>query len=318
MNGLTRSHFALVMAATMLMTGCAGAGQRLQGIIPLSTGLEQTAHIRAKPTSYQGLHALYVSETAVASPFVAILQNGDYKEIGSIVTGTSTPTGLTLDKGGNLYVANYSGPNVTEYAPGTTSPSFTYSAFMTGPTDVTVDKYGDVYVADGDTVKEYYQGLNTIIAECQPESTPVVGGVAVDSTGDVFVTVAAQSVWGVVEYAGGLGQGCAALVTGVSFAGSYPGGIAVDKNDNLVVGDNHLNKVDVFAPPYTTVTRTIGSGFVDPRTVRLNKANTRAYVVDSHHVTVVNYSTGANITVLGTGNGISSAYCAVDGQNAVY
>jgi DNA-binding beta-propeller fold protein YncE len=78
--------------------------------------------------------------------------------------------------------------------------------------------------------------------------------------------------------------------------------------------------VDVIDPPYLSITRTIGSGFVAPQGVSLNKKNKLAFVADVQNgtVTVVNYATGVNVTVLGPAQGLTSAFTVVDGPNAVY
>jgi hypothetical protein len=38
-------------------------------------------------------------------------------------------------------------------------------------------------------------------------------------------------------------------------------GIAVDKQDNLIVCDENAPAVDIIAPPYTSITGTLGSGW---------------------------------------------------------
>ncbi|MBV9263117.1 MAG: hypothetical protein JO324_02270, partial [Candidatus Eremiobacteraeota bacterium] len=77
---------------------------------------------------------------------------------------------------------------------------------------------------------------------------------------------------------------------------------------------------EVIDPPYTSVTRTIGSGFSGAINVKLNKKNTLAFVADygNNTVTIVNYVTGANVTVLGRANGVVSPRAVVDWPNAVY
>jgi hypothetical protein len=52
----------------------------------------------------------------------------------------------------------------------------------------------------------------------------------------------------------------------------------------------------------------------------LNKANKLPFVTDTCNftVTIVNYLQGTNVTVLGTGNGLSEPEAAVEHPNAVY
>ena len=72
------------------------------------------------------------------------------------------PTGLAFDSSNNLYVGNF-GPNtVTEYAPGTTTPSKTISTGINEPTGLAFDKQGTLYVSNfAGTVTEYPAGYTT-------------------------------------------------------------------------------------------------------------------------------------------------------------
>jgi len=76
----------------------------------------------------------------------------------------------------------------------------------------------------------------------------------------------------------------------------------------------------VQSPNYNTVSRTIGSGLSCAQNVRLNEANTLAFVTDvcNNTVTVVNYGGGSNTRVLGAGNGLTRPVAAVEDPNAVY
>lgn len=271
-------------------------------------------------------HRLYVTDGT--KNVVKILKNGTYKSAGVISTGISGPAGDWLDSLGNLYVANSSAATVTEYAPGTTTPSFTYSQFMKVPNAVTTDLHGNVFEADlgagsnEGQVNDYLQ--SGAVASCLPglNSGGNTGayGVAVDKKGDVFVSYAlpGSGGGGIDEFQGGLNPSCNDWV--VPITDGSPGGIAVDSANDLVLCDPLSRVVYVIPPPYITVPRTIGTGFSKPTQVTLSKDNTLAFVTDAGNgtVTVVNYQTGANIAVLGTKNGLSSPMGAVDGPNAVY
>jgi hypothetical protein len=223
-----------------------------------------------------------------------------------------------LDTRGNLYVANDNGPNISEFAPNATSPSFVYTEFMSSPLNVSVDAHGNVYEADGTGyVYQYSQGSDSAVAGCSPGSA--VSGVAVDSANDVFVSFAKGGVGAIAEYPGGLGDCTKEKVLGVTLV--YPYGIALDKNNDLVVCDSGNAQVDVIDPPYSSVTRTIGTGsFTEPIMVTLSKDNKRAFVTDYviHDVFVLNYQTGGIVTMLGSVYGLSDPIGAVDGPNAVY
>jgi hypothetical protein len=277
----------------------------------LSIGAVPTRHHH----KYAGLRDLYVTD-----PFyndVEILANGTYKNVGYISSGINGPNGDFLDKKGNLYVAN-SGVNIVEYAPGGTSPSFTYNASMLDPEGVSVDGAGNVYEADyaGSFVNEYPQGSNVVLHTC-PVANPE--GVAVDASGDVFVDTYMGNIF---EYIGGLIKRghpyrCQPTTLGVTLG--FGGGMVLDINNDLVVCDQGARAVDIIDPPYSSITRTLGSGYELPYHVTLNKSNALAFVSDSslYEVFVYDYKTNTLVTTLGSGNGLVAPYSAVDGPNAV-
>ncbi|MBV9262816.1 MAG: hypothetical protein JO324_00740 [Candidatus Eremiobacteraeota bacterium] len=264
------------------------------------------------------MKALYVAE--LSNGVVKILSNTYYRELGTITTGITAPVAATLDQLGNLYVANQSPGSIAEYAPGATSPSFTYTAGITTPFGVAVDNHGNVYEVDATgSINQYFQGFDHVAQACSvPGSGTAAVGVTVDSNNDVFVGDYNGSFATIQEYQGGL-HGC--NPTAFSFGVNGVATFAMDKNADLIFSDPLSGGgVFVVAPPYTSITRTIGSGFVQPLGVSLNKKNTLAFVADAKTgtVTVVNYQTGTNVTVLGPEHGITAAYGVVDGRNAVY
>jgi hypothetical protein len=232
--------------------------------------------------------------------------NSSYALTSTITNGITSADGDALDSKGNLYVANYEGPNVVEYAKGGTSPSFTYSTGLIDPADVTTDSKDNVYVADyGDgspsSVFEYAQGSNTLLNQCSPGGP--VEGVVVDPKGDVFVSYENSSgVGGIAEYKGGL-SGCKETV--LSPTVEFPGGLALDKQGNLLDCDQDVG-VDIIPPPYTSISSTI-TGFADTFHIALNKKSSLLYVADPGNadVAVVSYPSGTLLTTLGSANGLS-------------
>ena len=88
---------------------------------------------------------LYVSDTANSVVYIYELAKTGASLIGEITDGLNGPFGLTVDKSGNLYVANQNTPgNVLIYPPGKTSPSLTLSEGLTTPQGVAVDASGNV------------------------------------------------------------------------------------------------------------------------------------------------------------------------------
>ena len=286
MTNLTFGRYSLsIGAAAAVLAGCSGGSQGTSSTIP-GSGMTQNI---ARPLSdlgavparhhhrYAGLRDLYVADPGKNA--VEILANGTYKNVGSISNGISGPIPNFLDKKGNLYVANanFSAPNIREYAPGATSPSFTYTAGMTDPVGVSVDRAGNVYETDhyGGFVNEYAQGTNAVLNSCTL-ANPV--GVAVDASGDVFVDVDNTNGTNIIEFFGLTKRGhpprCQFTTLGVTL--HFGGGMVLDNNNDLVVCDQTLESVDIIDPPYSSVTRTLGGYYIDPYDVTLNKSNTLA------------------------------------------
>jgi hypothetical protein len=249
---------------------------------------------------------------STTTPFLAVsdfgsaaveLFDNNYNPDGSI-TGLTGPDGDTYDANGNLYVADYAAVNINEYAPGATTPSFTYTAGLEDPVDVATDSGGNVYVTDfaGGFVVEYAQGSNSVLHQC---SLPGQGeGVVVDPSGNVFVSYNTGSAAFITEFAGGL-NGCSGTVLGVTLG--FAGGLKMDSAGNLIACDQ-ISGVDIIPPPYNTVSSTI-TGASDSFHIALNTAENLIFIADpsTGDVLVDTYPGGSNVTTLNSANGIVDA-----------
>lgn len=316
-----RLYVALTVFAGLAFAGCGGTN-----VTPGASAASAAAAIHRGAPAIRVKHdkasykkALYVLNASANA--VQVFTNTYYRQLGAITNGISTPESMTIDGQGNLYVTNDDPPysNIAEYAPGATSPTFTYNASQ--PAGVAVDRHGNVFVADysnyAGVVKQYAQGIKNPIASCSAASSTY--GVAVDTNGNVFV-----SAWygdyaaSILEFSGGLSN-CSPTRL-ISFGNAYlpPLSLALDSNDNLIFPLG--SSVDVIDPPYSAVTTTIGSGFSSVSGVSLNKKNKLLFVSDTgtNKVTVINYQTDTTVKQLGLPNGISQASAVVDAPNAVY
>ena len=247
------------------------------GIAPKFLGLAGRARRAARPgrPAAGTPRTLYVDDWSIGA--VELLKARTYVNLGGITSGINGPDGNWVDASGNLYVANYAGPNVTEYN-STGAPVFTYDTGMTDAVDVTTDGSGNVYEADynypnfNGFVNEYAQQSDTVAATCYPGGA--VESVAVDRRGDVFVAYNNTQTNGanIVEYRHGL-AGCNGTVLPMTLA--FAGGMVVDKAGNLLVCDQVGGVVDVIAAPYAVITSTLGSGFSDPLHVTVDRRTTR-------------------------------------------
>ncbi len=117
-------------------------------------------------------------------------------------TGLNGPTGIAVDSGGKIYVADYFATGVFVYAAasnGNVTPIATLSGSNTGlngPEGIALDSSGKIYVTDGDSVFVYPAlgsstgTLNEFpIATISGSSTFLIGphGIALDSTGGIYV-----------------------------------------------------------------------------------------------------------------------------------
>lgn len=318
---------AAISAAAVFLSACStGTQSSSAGLLPtlgsqnhkVSTGI---ARYPGTPSAIL-LRKLYVTD--INNSDVAVFRHSNWASLGTITNGVKTPYGDWVDRNGNLYVANRTSPtssDVTEYD-SSGNLLFTYNTGLKEAVSVTTDAAGNVYEADqSGTVTEFAQGSNVVTASCTlPYETQALG-IAVDKHHDVFVTFdALSSVGGILVYPGGLSRGsftCAS--TRLPIRLDSPAGAAFDTHGNLVVCDVNAQAVDIIAPPYKSITSTLGSGFVHPFFATIDKAGTEAYVTDAGaaNVQVLTYPGGTNVETLGSANGLGVPLEAVDSKNYV-
>lgn len=293
------------------------------GAVPLNARGINVRTAQSKESKSQAFDLYVPQNTQNNTSFVEVLnEKRHYNEVGSITYGVSQPRDAFVDARGNLYLAN-NGANVVEYGPHQWgSPKMTYSANVGNPAAVTVDRNQNVYEADSGNfaINEYDQGVNYNFSSCRGSSSDVPGGVAVDRSGDVFVSlVNSQGTIDIWEYQGGLAN-CTPTVLGISGQVPFFGDdqLAMDESGNLylVAGAG----VTVIDPPYDAVSET-WNGYSCATNVKVDRAQTKlAYVTDlcAHTVSVVEAATGTLVTKLGTANGVEDPDAAVSSRNAVY
>jgi hypothetical protein len=270
---------------------------------------------RVRPDKGGGPKELFVDD--LGKNAVKIFANSSWARKGSVTKGIDGPGGNWVDKTRrNLYVANYQADNITEYAPGAKVPTFTYASGMNDPVGVTTDFAGNVYEADfaGGFVNEYSQHSDAVMATCSPGGS--VEGVAVDNSANVFVDYYTGSEGRIIEYFGGLSaSGCVGKVLGVRF--KYPGGMVLDQKGDLYVCDQLAPSVDFISYPYKSVTKQLGSGWVQPFHVTASRSLAQIYVADygAGDVQVLAIPKGKLVATLGPGDGLSMPSGAVDGVN---
>jgi streptogramin lyase len=318
-----------VLAVAGMLAGCSGASQNAGVGVPQAGG-----NAFPGPALRSGVYARFAGPAQAqarsnASPLTKIerdlfvssggndvlaLKDGSYKSAGEITSGVDGSDGIWVDNHGNLYVSNFNSATVTEYAPGGSSPICTYSG-MLDPTNVTTDDAGNVYVVDfyvdqnPGYIDKFAQCSDTISQQYPISSGPQ--GVAVDRHGDIFVSYYSHG-GAFVEFKHGSSQATPLGVTTV-----LPGGLVLDKNDNLVADDD--NSIVVIAPPYTSATPIVTS-VSGPFRDSLNRKEDLLFSANtgSNTVTVYRYPSGQLVTTLGASNGITSPLGVAESPNATF
>lgn len=325
------------LVAAALMAGCSGesiaslqtsgnagdaaAAQRLGGapgsvLRSLPAQTHRRAALGIAVTTMKSIpRDLYVSDLGVLG--IIVFRNRTYKELGTITNGTYGPDGLWVDRHGNLYAANFDGGNVTEYAPGASSPNCSYSG-LADPINVTTDRKGNVFVSDWNSgsngaIVKYKQCKDAIVKRYSFDSYSAPEAAAVDDSGNLFIAYYAanappSSQGGFEEFPAGSNTPKQLGATII-----FPGGMILDKNDDLIAADQGYagagnGAVDVIAPPYDNAAP-ISSQLAQPFHLSLNKKESLLFVTSLDFsvptVWVMKYPSGNIKTTLGASNGLA-------------
>jgi hypothetical protein len=320
-----------VLSVAGILAACSGASQNAGVGVPQADG-----NAFPGPALRSGVYARFAGPAKAkaafnASPLTKIerdlfvsnggndvlaLKNQSYKGAGEITSGINGSDGIWVDNHGNLYVSNFNSSNVTEYAPGGSSPICTYNSGILDPTNVTTDNAGNVYVVDfyvdqnPGYIDKFPQCSNTMSAQYPISSGPQ--GVAVDRHGNIFVSYYSHG-GAFVEFKNGSSQ-----PTPLNASTVLPGGLVLDKNDNLVAEDQ-AGSIDVIAPPYTSATPIV-TDVNGPFRDSLNRKEDLLFSANtgSNTVTVYRYPSGELLETLGASNGIATPLGVAESPNATF
>jgi hypothetical protein len=122
------------LAAAALLTGCSGAAQSLPG----SSAASQQNAFRSwtSPKAASASKLLYVSDNGTDEVY---FYSYPKNVLMGTLTGFDNPQGLCVDAAGDVFVANYGGDDVIEYAHGGTAPVQTLSDPGEHPMGCSVD-----------------------------------------------------------------------------------------------------------------------------------------------------------------------------------
>jgi sugar lactone lactonase YvrE len=315
MHRLRASIVCIAVGSVVALAGAATA----QGAGSPSTVLAARAAVRPplhplargagwlSPAARRCKTKLYVSSYRLGYVSIYCTKGRNQAPIGQITSGINTPEGEAVDAPGDLYVTNTNPNTVTEYAPGTLTPAFTYSSGLSAPAGVTVDGQGNVYVSSlsSGTVEVFPQHVNSPSLTITGFTLPI--DVALDAANDLYVTAYTSNFSGgeIIEFPPGSTQG-----TNLGISTKGPGGIELDRAGDIVTADQSLPGVLVFPPGHTSPSETFGQNMLDPDPVRLSRSEQRVYVGDAvgNAVYVYSYPGGALVDTITDG---------IDGPNGV-
>lgn len=173
---------------------------------------------------------VYVGD--VESNFIAVFDRGG-AQVGTITKGLNGPSGLFVDGGHNLWVANETASNVVEYARSGTSPIATLpDGSGNAPEDVTVCANGKVYVANVINGIAVYTGPKHHKSGSLQYDSAQFTGITCDRNGNVFATGVVGTNGTVIEFPNGQESGAHTLP--ISSSGNL-WGIKPDNAGNLLV-----------------------------------------------------------------------------------
>jgi sugar lactone lactonase YvrE len=280
-------------------------------------GSSQSPRSASIPKDFKGL---YVSDAGIDG--VWLLKPPKYDAVGELTDGMYLADGLWVDRAKNLYVANVDGQNVTEYAPGASSPTCTYSGGLVDPTNVKTNRAGQVFVIDWGVpqltgaIDVYKQCQNAVVRKYNfnQKYSERPSDVVFDSAGNMFVTY-------LVDDKNGHEKGLLEVFKGQSMKPkrlgatlTFPGGLLIDAHGNLIAADQGVQgesngAVDIIAPPYSSAKPLI-SGLDQPVWLSLNRTERLLFVSSfdfkNPTVWIFDYPSGKLEMTLGTQNGLQT------------
>jgi hypothetical protein len=214
---------------------------------------------------------------------------GGHSPIGMITSGINAPLGSFVNSIGTLFVTNYGFHTITEYKKNTNTPSKTLKT--KAAISVVEAANGTVYASEfaHNNVDVYKNGATSPTSHLS-----VLGpeGLSIDTQGNLFVAYynSEAQFGGVVEFKVGSTVG---MDLGIVIGSG--GGIKIDKANNVALGDQINDVINIYPPGQTTPSRSISTGSGDPYAFALNKPETTLYCADPNSETVLiyNYANGA-------------------------
>ena len=278
-----RGTFAVLAASMLLTSGCA-ATPNVATVLP-SAPRDRSTRSWISPAARHA-KLVYIADHHANAVYI-YNQGANPHQLGEITDGVNGPEGLAVDTSGTLYVANQLGDTITEYPSGSTSPSVTLRDGIEDPSAVAVDSSGRLYVSEGTNgeILSYPPGGKKPDRKIKELANP--DGMDVGANNQLFATYSAFPPSGVAVCA----RRCRTLPLRTELAAD----VRVDLKGNVVVADDDVSKIYVFAQDASQPARTIDNASATPLALALDSTDELLYVADesTDSVDEINYNTGA-------------------------
>jgi hypothetical protein len=243
------SHFGVCLGSAVVcafLVACGGSrtSDVPSAVLPPAAGAGWISP-EAKTTSL-----VYVSDDYTNAVYIYPQSGPNQKMIGKITAGINSPFGLYVATNGDLYVANTGDGTIAVFKKGQTKPykKLTLpSSVISGASGVALDSVGNVYAVEYDTQAICVIGVGhgTCTKTLVDPYDYLLRFVAIDSKNDL---VAMGNGGTLDELRAGTSKWIKLPPTY-----QYPGGLAFDSHDNLLVddaGNGSAGKIAEYKPPY--------------------------------------------------------------------
>lgn len=296
----------------VVLAGCSSDART--ALAPSVTYARHPAWMRFSPLAGRGSGYTYVSQTWDSINLYHTDNRDDLGPICQIPASGEYPDGIAIDGSGTLYVAGNYGKSlgVATFAPGCGAQGPSFDEDYGEPADPVVDgttlylSISDDVALPGSVTAYDINGGPEPIRHLTDPAVSEGFGVAVDSRHNLFWSnTGAYSGGGqVVEFRKGKMPG---MVLKATITPDFPGGILIDRSNNLLFIDQSASDILTYAPPYNTPPFSTIALKAAAVYCALNTPQTRIYCLDYSNGSVDVYTYPKGTYAYSYTNGIEAS-----------